>query len=569
MASSVDAKLLKSTKFPPEFSQKVDMQKVNVEVMKKWIAGKIAEILNNDDDVVIELCYNLMEGARFPDIKKMQIQLTGFLDKDTAPFCKELWKLCLSAQSNPQGVPKELLEAKKLELIQEKIQAEKDAEVARQRREEDQRRERETTNVRNRERAERGDRGRGGFGRGGGDNWRGGRGGRGDDRNRDFGRGNEREFGRGNGRNYDRRGPRHSRSPPRRRPDSRERGSYRRDADTYVPSGRGGPRRDERRRLPTSESPAPLANSRSPSRSPTPRNRRRSLSRSRSPAPRRRRSLSRSPDRRSYRGRGGRGRGRSPDRGARRRSPSPSDSSRTPPPKRRRATSDSISPSPPPRRSRNRSESISKSPPRRSRRYSTSRSRSPSTSRTRSASRIPIRKVSRSEDNMEKSPTPVDDIETRTTTRKDRRLTRSRSRSVTPPRRRRRSPSRSRSRGGRDRKRRRSLERYEPAKRRRNTSSVSSPVDTKNRSADSDNTYDKGSPPREKETGRAGPAVITEVDGGLFGGSAFNEADISDGIQMKDPQRQASVLREKLLKDKIKKMRKSSIDSTKALANTH
>lgn len=51
----------------------------------------------------------------------MQIQLTGFLDKDTASFCKELWKLCLSAQSNPQGVPKELLEAKKLELIQEKV----------------------------------------------------------------------------------------------------------------------------------------------------------------------------------------------------------------------------------------------------------------------------------------------------------------------------------------------------------------------------------------------------------------------------------------------------------------
>jgi serine/arginine repetitive matrix protein 1 len=51
----------------------------------------------------------------------MQIQLTGFLDKDTAGFCKELWKLCLSAQSNPQGVPKELLEAKKLELIQEKV----------------------------------------------------------------------------------------------------------------------------------------------------------------------------------------------------------------------------------------------------------------------------------------------------------------------------------------------------------------------------------------------------------------------------------------------------------------
>lgn len=36
MASSVDAKLLKQTKFPPDFNQKVDMKKVNVEVMKKY-----------------------------------------------------------------------------------------------------------------------------------------------------------------------------------------------------------------------------------------------------------------------------------------------------------------------------------------------------------------------------------------------------------------------------------------------------------------------------------------------------------------------------------------------------
>jgi len=56
-----------------------------------------------------------------PDIKSLQIQLTGFLDKDTPKFCKELWNLCLSAQENPQGVPKELLEAKKMELRQEKV----------------------------------------------------------------------------------------------------------------------------------------------------------------------------------------------------------------------------------------------------------------------------------------------------------------------------------------------------------------------------------------------------------------------------------------------------------------
>lgn len=116
----------------------------------RWISGKVTEILGAEDDVVIELIFNLIEGPRHvranpnipksrdsqrttltpvidsqPDIKSLQIQLTGFLDKDTAPFCKDLWKLFLSAQDSPQGVPKELLEAKKLELIQEKVTCKK------------------------------------------------------------------------------------------------------------------------------------------------------------------------------------------------------------------------------------------------------------------------------------------------------------------------------------------------------------------------------------------------------------------------------------------------------------
>ncbi|KAJ5252280.1 Splicing factor PWI [Penicillium chrysogenum] len=145
MASSVDAKLIRQTKFPPEFNKKVDMTKVNVEVMKKWIASQISKILGNEDDVVIELCFAHLEGSRFPDIKHLQIQLTGFLDKDTPKFCQELWSLCLSGQENPQGVPKELLEAKKLELIQEKVilEAEKASEALRRQREQDQTRERE------------------------------------------------------------------------------------------------------------------------------------------------------------------------------------------------------------------------------------------------------------------------------------------------------------------------------------------------------------------------------------------------------------------------------------------
>lgn len=48
MASSVDAKLLKATKFPAEFNQKVDMQKVNLEVMKKYVGSCLAFICSGD-----------------------------------------------------------------------------------------------------------------------------------------------------------------------------------------------------------------------------------------------------------------------------------------------------------------------------------------------------------------------------------------------------------------------------------------------------------------------------------------------------------------------------------------
>ena len=58
-------KLLRTTKFPPEFDKKVDMLKVNKPVIKKWVADEVARILNNDDDIVIELISNVLEETQF------------------------------------------------------------------------------------------------------------------------------------------------------------------------------------------------------------------------------------------------------------------------------------------------------------------------------------------------------------------------------------------------------------------------------------------------------------------------------------------------------------------------
>ncbi|KAH9879042.1 hypothetical protein J1614_002477 [Plenodomus biglobosus] len=158
MASSVDQKRLKATKFPPEFDKKVDIEKVNIDLMKKWIANRITKILGDEDDIVVETCYNLVEQNQFPNIKEIQIQLTGFLNKDTAAFCKELWDLMLSAQDSPVGVPRELLEAKKLELQQEQLSKA----AAEARRLEDKEQNDMIDTFRRSERADRPERGRGG-----------------------------------------------------------------------------------------------------------------------------------------------------------------------------------------------------------------------------------------------------------------------------------------------------------------------------------------------------------------------------------------------------------------------
>jgi serine/arginine repetitive matrix protein 1 len=65
LVTNVDKKLLRTTKFPPEFDQKVDMGKVNKPVIKKWVADEVARILNNDDDIVVELISNVLEESTF------------------------------------------------------------------------------------------------------------------------------------------------------------------------------------------------------------------------------------------------------------------------------------------------------------------------------------------------------------------------------------------------------------------------------------------------------------------------------------------------------------------------
>jgi serine/arginine repetitive matrix protein 1 len=97
------------------------------------ISTRLRELLGFDDDVVADLVFNTLEqhsssagkevrgGAsqivKPLDPRELQINLTGFLEKQARPFVLELWQMLLSAQSNPTGIPQALLDAKKAELL--------------------------------------------------------------------------------------------------------------------------------------------------------------------------------------------------------------------------------------------------------------------------------------------------------------------------------------------------------------------------------------------------------------------------------------------------------------------
>ena len=56
---------MQSMKFPPEFSTKVDLTKVDWGAMKPWIAKRITELLGGlEDDVLIAYVYEQLEGKK-------------------------------------------------------------------------------------------------------------------------------------------------------------------------------------------------------------------------------------------------------------------------------------------------------------------------------------------------------------------------------------------------------------------------------------------------------------------------------------------------------------------------
>ncbi|KAL1286334.1 Serine/arginine repetitive matrix protein 1 [Trichinella pseudospiralis] len=110
--SNKQKKLLKTLKFEDSLNTKVDMKRIDLDVMRLWITKRVSEILGIEDDVVVEFVLNQLEEEDL-DPRNMQINLTGFLNaKKAREFMGELWDLLIDAQSSDCGIPQTLINAK-------------------------------------------------------------------------------------------------------------------------------------------------------------------------------------------------------------------------------------------------------------------------------------------------------------------------------------------------------------------------------------------------------------------------------------------------------------------------
>jgi serine/arginine repetitive matrix protein 1 len=70
-----EKKLIAKTKFPPEFDTKVDLTKVEINPIRQWIARRVTELLETEDDIIIELICNQLEASVWHEGSKQQQQI--------------------------------------------------------------------------------------------------------------------------------------------------------------------------------------------------------------------------------------------------------------------------------------------------------------------------------------------------------------------------------------------------------------------------------------------------------------------------------------------------------------
>lgn len=114
-----EKKLVEEIKWPSEFNQTIDVKKIQLEAIRPWVDEKVQEVLEIEDEILANL---IMYSLEEPDVcpKKLAVTLTPMLEGQAIPFVLSLWRLLLTAQADPTGVPHGVVEQRRQNLLKAK-----------------------------------------------------------------------------------------------------------------------------------------------------------------------------------------------------------------------------------------------------------------------------------------------------------------------------------------------------------------------------------------------------------------------------------------------------------------
>jgi serine/arginine repetitive matrix protein 1 len=77
LQTGADARALRDTKFPEIFKQKVDITKVQLPVIKKWMADKITKLQGFDDDFLPIMIEEMLIEHRVSALSTRELEPRG------------------------------------------------------------------------------------------------------------------------------------------------------------------------------------------------------------------------------------------------------------------------------------------------------------------------------------------------------------------------------------------------------------------------------------------------------------------------------------------------------------
>ncbi|VWU52476.1 pre-mRNA splicing factor, putative, partial [Hepatocystis sp. ex Piliocolobus tephrosceles] len=108
-----EKKLIEKMTWSEIYNYKIDVTKINFDVVEKWIHDRLIQILGFEDDILYEYCISQLKHAQekaddeediYLDSKKLKINLTGFIgSKKSETFVTELLNLLISCEKGEKG----------------------------------------------------------------------------------------------------------------------------------------------------------------------------------------------------------------------------------------------------------------------------------------------------------------------------------------------------------------------------------------------------------------------------------------------------------------------------------